>query len=142
MRTYLTRYELDAPRKGRIHSRVECHASDWLVNADLYPDLGALPQDCDPDADYVDLEGIPVVQPRPALAGFDKLEIVADGEDAATLAAPVPFVATIDGEPYDVAEPNSAGVYTLAVAVDVAATYSVRVEAWPFLPYEAEITAT
>lgn len=75
---------------------------------------------------------------RPVLAGFDRLSIGADGEDAATMAGvPDSAEVLIDGVPHPVPE---GGV--LVLTSTMAATYRVMVRAWPYQDYAAEIVAT
>lgn len=136
---FLTFYD---GQSGRISVRLDCHESERDGNVALYPGLSVLDADSDPETDYVDLEGVPAVKPRPELPGFDRLAIDADGEDAAVLALAGPFKATIDGTEYEIATPGEDGLFRLFLAADVPAVYSVQVEAWPYLPYSAEVTAT
>lgn len=72
---------------------------------------------------------------RPTNPGFNKTEITADGSDAAILSLGTPFAAVIDGAPHSIAD----GV--LEITSELPATYRVRVEAFPFLDYVAEIVA-
>lgn len=75
--------------------------------------------------------------PRPQLAGFDRLAIAADGMDAATLAGlPEGAQAWVDDVPCAI-PPDG----TLRIAATMPATYSVRVIAWPYQDYHAEIVA-
>ena len=138
--TSFTRYD---PATGRIHSKVNCHHSFYLINVGLYPDLAVVDQDSDLDLDYVDLTGDEImVRRRPVLAGFDKLLIAADDTAAATLHLPEPFTAEIDGTEYRIDEPNAAGVYELAITSAMPATYKVAIRHFPYLDFETEITAS
>ena len=91
---------------------------------------------------YVDLTGEPYVRRRPVLTGFSKLAIAADDTDEAVLVLPEPFTAEIDSQSYLIDEPNAAGVYALTLTSPMPATYKVTVRHFPFLDYEAEITAS
>lgn len=137
--TTFTRYH---PDTGKIHSKANCHVSDYLANVGLYPSLAVVDQDCDLDADYVDLTAEPIVRRRPTVPGFDKLALSADGVDAAILSLPVPFVITVDGVPHAVDTPDDAGLYAVTIDSAMPATYAVTVEAWPYQPYTAEIVAS
>ena len=75
-----------------------------------------------------------VVTARPTL-GIDRLAIVADGEDTATLLLPGPFVAKIDGVAYDLED-------ALGVASDMPASYRIEIDRFPFRRFAAEIVAT
>ena len=81
------------------------------------------------------------VAARPILPGFDKLAIAADDLDQATLALDVPFAARIDGQAFEVAEPDGEGNYVLALTSPMPAVYRVRVSLWPYRDYVAEVTA-
>ena len=76
------------------------------------------------------------IVPRPTL-GFDKTSIAADGEDLATLAAPLPpgAIVEIDGARVEVDG-------ALQIASDMPATYRVEIDAFPYRFFTAEITAT
>lgn len=137
--THFTRYD---PATGKIHSKVNCHHSDYLANVELYPDFAVVDQDCDLDLDYVDLTGEPYVRRRPVLAGFSKLAIAADDTDETVLVLPEPFTAEIDSKSYLIDDPNVAGVYALALTSPMPATYKVSVKHFPYLDYEAEIVAS
>lgn len=136
MRTYFTRYD---PATGCIHSKGECHASDYPLNAGLYTGMAVVAQDCELGIDYVSLDA---VRRRPTVPGFDKLAITADGVDAAALSLPVPFVITVDGVPHAVDTPDDAGLYAVTIDSAMPATYAVTVEAWPYLPYSVEVVAS
>lgn len=136
---YFTRYD---PETGRIHSKTNCHVSDYLANVALYPDLAVVDQDCELGLDYVDLTAEPIVRRRPINPGFGKTRITADGVDSAKLSLPSPFVITVDGVSHAVSTPDDAGHYTVTIDSDMPASYAVAVEAWPFQPYTAEIVAT
>jgi len=137
--TTFTRYD---PATGRIHSKTNCHVSDYLANVAIHPELAVVDQDCDLERDYVDLTAGPIVQRRPTMPGFDKIAITADGADSATLSLPVPFVVTVDGVPHAVNTLDEAGRYTVGIDSDMPANYAVAVEAWPYLSYSAEIVAS
>lgn len=87
---------------------------------------------------YVDGSGEePVVTERPTLAGFDKLEIVADGiDEAVILGLPDPATVRVDGEAIEA----TGGEFRFAA--DVAGEYAVTIDAFPYLPYAVTITAT
>ena len=74
-----------------------------------------------------------VLTPR-LMASFDKLAIAADGEDAAVLAIPGPFTATVDGIEYAVEG-------SLEVASAMPATYRVEIDHFPYLALDVEIVA-
>ena len=76
------------------------------------------------------------IVPRPTLA-FDKTAIAADGEDLATLAAPLPpgAIVEIDGARVEVDG-------ALQIASDMPATYRVEIDGFPYRFFSAEITAT
>lgn len=77
-----------------------------------------------------------VVTERPTLPGFDKTSIAADGTDTAKLTGlPIPCTVVVDGDPITVEDGE------LWISSTTAATYAVEVEAFPFLPYRAEVTA-
>lgn len=131
------------PATGRIHSKLNCHPSEFAANAALYPDLATVEGECDLDLDHVDIAADPpAVVPRPTLAGFDKLAIAADGIDEAVLELDRPFRITIDGETLEIDEPEAGGAYVIGLATTLPATWTVRVEAWPALPYETEVVAS
>lgn len=73
--------------------------------------------------------------PRPLCPVFDRVQIRADGIEAARLDLGQPFSALVDSVPYEVAD----GVLEIATAMP--ATYKVRVCAWPYQDYEVEIVA-
>lgn len=77
-----------------------------------------------------------VITPRPANPGFDKVEIVADGADVATMSLGYVFAAIVDGVRHEIADG------TLEITSELPATYRVSVEAFPLLPYAAEIVAS
>jgi hypothetical protein len=137
--TTFTRYH---PDTGEIHSKTNCHHSDYLANVGLYPDMAVVDQDCDLDLDYVNLTAEPLVTRRPALPGFDKLAIAADDVDEARLALAEPFAVEIDGQTYQVDEADGDGNYVLTLTSAMPATYKVSVKHFPYLDFEAEITAT
>ena len=87
--------------------------------------------------DYVDTDTSEIKQ-RPTFSAFDKTEIAADGQDAATLSnLPAGTEVTVDdAKSWTVDD----GVF--AFSTNMPATYTVRVENWPHQVYEAEITAT
>jgi len=89
------------------------------------------------DQHYVDTDTSEIKQ-RPTFSAFDKTEIAADGQDAATLEnLPAGTTVTVDdAKTWTVDD----GVF--AFSTNTPATYTVRVENWPHQVYEAEITAT
>lgn len=92
------------------------------------------------DADPVDvalgfyvLEGNLTERP---LATISALEIQADGNDSAVITGiPEGAAVMIDDEPYEV----SGG--SLEFATDDPGTYRVAIDAWPLLPFRAEVKA-
>jgi hypothetical protein len=88
--------------------------------------------------DYIDLtQSPPAITPRPAMpATQDKLIITADGNDAVTLSGlPEPCTVTIGGAVYDVPDGE------LEWATLMPTTYRIRVESFPYLNWEGEVTA-
>jgi hypothetical protein len=75
---------------------------------------------------------------RPALAAsVSTAEIRADGKDKAVISGlPKPCTVMVDGQPVE----RKGG--TLTLTADVAATYRVAVDQWPYLPWLVEIVAT
>lgn len=71
---------------------------------------------------------------RPALPAFDTLEILADGEDTATLSLPELMIVKIDGVEHGPTD-------LIEIVSDMPATYAVLVEHFPYLPLNAEISA-
>ncbi|NYZ17204.1 hypothetical protein HL658_32060 [Azospirillum sp. RWY-5-1] len=89
----------------------------------------------DINADYVDLSGgFAVVRPRPALPGFDKTTILADGQDVATILLPDPCTVTINGTAHIV----EGGRLELVGAYPGA--YRVVIDQFPHLPFEETVT--
>lgn len=128
---------------GAIDCVGYCHPSQIEIQAAPGMGFWSGEDEVDLDLDYFDLtRDPPEPTRRPELPGFDRLAIDADGEDAAVLALAGPFKATIDGTEYEIATPGEDGLFRLFLAADVPAVYSVQVEAWPYLPYSAEVTAT
>jgi hypothetical protein len=87
---------------------------------------------------YIDIAQSPpvaVLRPAPQIAQ-DKTEIIADGSDTVTLSSlPVPCVVTAGEARYDVPDGE------LEWATLMPATYRIRVEAFPYLDWESEVTA-
>ncbi|TFF20553.1 hypothetical protein E3C22_16730 [Jiella endophytica] len=80
-------------------------------------------------------DGVVQVRPQPAIS-LSKTQIMADGVDAAQISnLPANCSLLVDG----VAVPVSGGTATLKSRV--ARVYSLRVEAWPALPWSATVTA-
>ncbi|WP_131193729.1 hypothetical protein [Lichenihabitans psoromatis] len=87
--------------------------------------------------DYMDVTSQPMrPKLRPALPGFDKLTIKADGTDAATIVLPDAMTVTIDGLPAQ----HEAG--PLAFKADSPGAYVVSITQFPYLDFSAVITAT
>ncbi len=78
----------------------------------------------------------PALAERPEIS-FDKLEIAADGQDAATLTLPEPFTVEVDGVPHAV----DTAPYTVAIRSTMPAVYRVRVDHWPYRALDVEIIA-
>lgn len=135
--THFCRYDLST---GRPFNAGHCSVPDYLLQT--LPGSGLIDQPCDLSLDYVDLTGEPYIRRRPTIAGFDKLGIVADGVDAATLSLPIPFVITVDGVSHVVNTADDVGAYTVTLDSAMPASYAVTVEAWPYLDYKAEIVAS
>lgn len=85
----------------------------------------------DPTLAYV-VEGAIVA--RPDLPAFDKVEIRADGEDAATLVLPESMIVAIDGVPHGPTD-------RIEIASPMAATYRVTIQHFPFRDFAADIVA-
>lgn len=125
----------DVDPSGRILTVHQCSSA---LAAEGYPAQGrkvyvtSLP---DARTDYVDAQD--AVQPRPALAGFDKTAITADDTDAATLTGlPDPVTVHVDGVAHEI----TGGMLTITSPMP--ATYAVEIrDAFPYLPFTAEITA-
>jgi hypothetical protein len=91
-----------------------------------------------PLIDFVDLSGeVPILRERPLLPAFDKLEILADGQEAATLTLPEPFMAEVDGVQHAV----DTAPYAVAIRSAMPAVYRVRVDHWPYKAIDVEIVA-
>jgi hypothetical protein len=130
------------PATGRVLGLGNCAEMDYEANRSLVPGDAFLVGHADLDADWVNVAADPPeVQPRPELAGFSKLAIAADGIDEAVLELDRPFSVTIDGDRVEVNEPGESGTYRIALAAMLPATWVVEVEAFPALPYRAEIVA-
>jgi hypothetical protein len=82
-----------------------------------------------------------VVTARPAMA-FGKLAIAADDADEARLVLDRPFAAEIDGQVFQVSDPDEAGDYVLALTSPMPAAYRVRVMEWPYQDYETMVVAS
>jgi hypothetical protein len=88
--------------------------------------------------DYIDLtQSPPVITPRPAMqVTQNTTAITADGSDAMTLSGlPEPCTVTIGDTVYNVSDG------ALEWATLMPATYQIRVEAFPYLGWEGEVTA-
>lgn len=82
-----------------------------------------------------------VLTARPAMA-FGKLAIAADDADEARLVLDRPFAAEIDGQVFQVSDPDEAGDYVLALTSPMPAAYRVRVLEWPYQDYETMVVAS
>jgi hypothetical protein len=132
------RYDLST---GRPVNYGHCSEPDYPLQA--VAGFGLIAADVDPDVHYIDVSATPHKRAaRPALAGFSKLSISANNSDTARLTVDRPFGATIDGVRYDISTPEKKGVYALDITASIPATYRVDIDAWPYLPYSATITAT
>ncbi len=79
------------------------------------------------------------IVPRPTLAGFDKLTILADDEDVATITLPVGTQVQFDGQTYEIAE----GDQDFEFAADVAGSYTIKIfPPWPYYDATYTIEAT
>jgi hypothetical protein len=78
-----------------------------------------------------------VLTPRPvAPISIDKTEILADGEDSALITGlPIPCEIQIDGVPQVIDDDE------LHLVATMPATYSVRFDQWPFVPWSTVVTA-
>ena len=85
----------------------------------------------DPLLAYV-VEGAVVA--RPDLPSFDKVEIRADGEDAATLVLPEPMIVAVDGVPHGPTD-------RIEIASPMPSTYRVTITHFPFRDFAADIVA-
>lgn len=85
----------------------------------------------DPTLAYV-VDGAVVA--RPDLPAFDKVEIRADGEDAATLVLPEPMIVAIDGVPHGPTD-------RIEIVSPMPATYRVTIQHFPFRDFAADIVA-
>jgi hypothetical protein len=76
-------------------------------------------------------------EPRPALpVMLSKATIRADDRDAALLSGlPTPCVVTIDGVPHEVTDGE------LWIRSPMPATYEIRIDHWPYLPWAAVLRA-
>jgi hypothetical protein len=78
----------------------------------------------------------PTLAERPEIS-FSKTEIAADGQDAATLTLPEPFMVEVDGVRHAV----DTAPYTVAIRSAMPAAYRVRVDHWPYKAIDVEIVA-
>jgi hypothetical protein len=78
--------------------------------------------------------------PRPVLT-IDRTEIAANGSDRAIVAMREAFTATVEGTEFRVDDPDGDGLFMLAITSDMPASYTVGIDHWPYLPFQAEITA-
>jgi len=69
------------------------------------------------------------------VAAFTKTTIAASGADVALLEIPGPFIVTIDGGAYEVED-------SVEIASDMAATYAVRIDHFPYRPIDVDIVAS
>lgn len=74
---------------------------------------------------------------RPTLGGFDQTAIVADDVDVASITdLPDPCTVAVDGVEHEV----TGG--TLSISSPMPATYTVRIDCFPYLLFEEEIVAS
>lgn len=127
----LGKWTLYDPATGRIKYTFEGDE----VNAALNAPAGstAIPGEFSTLTHYV-VDG--AIVPRPALPAWSKTTIVADGTDAAVLNVGVPARVHVDGVLHDVPD----GV--IEIAASVPATYSVTVDAFPYIGTAFTIEAT
>lgn len=120
------------PATGRILVSREMPRDEF--SEDLIPDgVLAIETDLhvDPTLAYV-ADGAVVA--RPDLPAFDKVEIRADGEDAATLVLPEPMIVAIDGVPHGPTD-------RIEIVSPMPATYRVTIQHFPFRDFAADIVA-
>lgn len=72
---------------------------------------------------------------RPVIEGPETVEIVADGADTFALTVPDPCIITVDGELHVV----TGG--TLSLQSDMAATYEIVLDQWPYRTKKITVTA-
>lgn len=142
MNRYFVRYELGGSCPGAIRGTGHCSEGDLPANRSLVPGLGFMVGVGDLDSDYVDLSGAkPAIVPRPPAPAFDRLEILADGEESAVLRSPYPVTVFVDGIGDTVEAPDADGLFVYEFAADIAGVYRVEVEAFPCLRWLGEIIA-
>lgn len=129
MITY-TRY---ASRTGRILDVVVIPDDAYDYNSTLLYD-GIV----DGETHYI-VDGEPI--PRPAQAtAIDKTEVMADGADVVTITG-IPSGATLSVSGPVTVSPQQVDDGAAELAFDVPGDYTVRVECFPWLPWESAIHA-
>lgn len=118
------------PNSGRItqYGNTDEAAAQYMKSQNPNMIIGYI---ADMETDYV-FNGS--VRPRPSLLGFEKTEIVANGQDAAIMTLPEPMEVVIDENVYQIEN-------VLEIVSDMPATYKVEIKHFPYLDFEAEIVA-
>lgn len=123
---------------GRPLRRLEMPEGETPPEAMLHSGEGLMEGDLDPEHEWAP-DG--VREDRPALpATISQTTFAADDEDAVTVAGlPVPCDIAIAGPSGETTVSVDDGELTLTA--DVAGTYRLSVDQWPFLPWQVEVIA-
>jgi hypothetical protein len=118
---------------GRILRTGSCPPRDFILQAQTGENV--LEGEADDLAQYV--SGGQVTDKAAMGALIDKIAVTADGADFCTISnLPDPCEVFINGAR------NAITGGSAEITVDTPGIYAVRVEAFPYLPYEVEVTAS
>lgn len=108
-----------------------------MIGLQMDVDNFVLEGEADDVAQYVDMTTHTVANKRTITPVFSKLSMIADGVDTVIITElPVPCIVSLDDFAYNVPD----GVFEFTV--DIAGTYTVRIDSVETLSYEEQVIAT